>query len=236
MLPENAPQKELWFKKIFPLLLLLALVVLVVLGVFFYYQSKVGSKVKYYSSVEFSNQAQQVQYVSFIKSGFGKGSGGFEDLNKAFVTLNFEYLTSPSSEKRERLLALSHYLLQKYPADVKKTDLTVPCREQSCGAVALYSTELADIRDRIDGSSLIGENDKKKMLFALESVAFAAGEGNGERERSSLSGVFFDLKRSWEKTGDEEIKKLAEDTVAVLKSIDSDKYKALFESKTYSLE
>lgn len=152
----------------------------------------------------------------------------------AFESLSTDYSIEPSSDKRAALAKLAQYLQVNFPNEAANASIIVPCREQSCGAKFSYSEELLAIKNGLESSS-IGQPAKDTILYNLNNVALAAGSGNKNAQFNSLGSVFQSLRNEWQELQDEDIKKLAEQTLTLMVKTEPTLYQAASKLKTVNL-
>ncbi|OGD89056.1 hypothetical protein A3J17_02505 [Candidatus Curtissbacteria bacterium RIFCSPLOWO2_02_FULL_40_11] len=139
-------------------------------------------------------------------------------LTKAFLTLSNDYLSNPSTEKRQALLKLAEYLENNLPETkiTKASVADIPCKDKSCGGILNYSDELLAIKNQVETNDAIDQFAKKVILSNLEGAAWAAGSDDTTGQFNSLSSVFQDLRDVWRRNNDESLKALAEQTLALM--------------------
>lgn len=186
----------------------------------------------------FENVYDGQRYQEFI----GKGTQNkdtilaFDNLVKAFSYLSTEYIRAPSPEKRQVLLSLAAHIKIKFPEGAEAVDLTVPCRQESCGAGFSYSDELKEIKSRVESETALTDIEKEAILTNLKNAALAAGKGDKEDEFNSLSIAFQSLKNIWQINRQESIKELAERLLVLMEKNNPDFYKLGVEVGTFKLE
>lgn len=219
-LPTNSPWQGLFLP-------LASIVILLIVTTFFILPSQTAQRPFQIQSLNFSNPFEQKSFEELLQLGLttqNRAAAG-ESLIKAFITLFSEYNRSPSVEKRQALALLASYLEKNFPEETKKVDLSVPCKEEACGAVYSFSDELTAIKDAVSQNSTIDQITKDATIGNLNNAALAAGGNNLSAQFSSLSTAFYTLRNVWEKTKDENIKQLAAQTLALMEKIHPENFK-----------
>ena len=152
---------------------------------------------------------------------------------KAFIFLSGEYSSTPSNDKRETLIKLADYVRANFEEQVKDTDLTIPCREESCGAVFAYSDKLSRLKNAISGNDYLDDTLKENLSQNIDNASLAAGKGYKDSEFNSLLTVFYSLRKEWQATGNEDYKKLAQQTLLVLEEAHKDLYDLVEEKGSF---
>ena len=187
------------------------------------------------TSTFFDNPSIQERFEELVTNGLLNSGdpSAKEDALKALSMLTAEYTENPTSEKREAIAILSESIKMKFGNEVSGADLSIPCREQACGAVFVYSDDLAEFRKSALESTIINDIEKKALDTGIQSAALAAGSGNKQLEYSSLSSVFFNLKSSWQRSKSEDTRQLALKALSILEKMDPQASKLGGELKNY---
>ena len=146
------------------------------------------------------------------------------EYGKAFIFLSGEYSGSLSNDKREVLIKIADFIKANLSDQAKDTDLTIPCREETCGAVFAYSEKLIELKNTVKDDISLEKLLKDELLHNIENASLAAGEGNQILEFNSLLNVFFKLRKEWQASGNEEFKNLAQKTLLVLEQVHKELY------------
>ena len=222
--PSNFFYSKIWFSD--RLLLLVSAIFLLILILFFglsplgkkaiknIFNQTSSEKIGLNSSNIFKNSYDKEKFDQFIASN---------QLSKAFLFLSSVYDQSPSDDKRKALIKLADYIKSQFPDEAKDTDLTVPCREESCGAIYKYTDDLAYLKKNIEESA-IDQPLKKVLEQNVENAAIAASEKNKSSGFNSLLSLFYSLRAEWQSNKKIEVKNLAQQTLSALEKIDKQLY------------
>ncbi|OGD90993.1 hypothetical protein A3D07_01255 [Candidatus Curtissbacteria bacterium RIFCSPHIGHO2_02_FULL_42_15] len=185
----------------------------------------------------FSSTSWEAKYNDYLEKARTAGDPGQAAVyfQKALFTLSADYNRAPSSQKREFLIKLAAFIKTNYPEYSQSVDFEIPCRQTSCGAVFSYSEGLAQIKSGVEAGENLNPQLKEAILINLENAALAAGKGDNKQEFTALTSVFGTLKGEWQRSQDENIKILAEKTLALMKEVDTQSYQAGQEVELYKL-
>lgn len=210
-----------WFRRD---LLLPSLVILLLITLFFIGFLNYGGRITRFKTgvkteenilaeakiLNFTQVSERDKFISFLEKGLGSDEqNASDDLISAFRALSFDYVKSPSSQKRLVLEDLAKYFRANFSKETSAAYLDVPCLDQDCGVVVDYSQGLLDIKKVVEENSFLEEGSKQAILQNLQAAAVAAGEGNKVLEFNNLSSVFQELKFQSEKTKNKDIKNVA---------------------------
>ena len=126
------------------------------------------------------------------------------------------------------LANLAVYLHKNFPEDAQAANIAVSCREAACGAVFVYSADLEKIKQQVFESEVLNNLEREATLQNIENAALAAGKGDSNLQLNSLSATFQNLRDVWRSSGDESVKKLAEDVLALIEKTNS----AFYQTRT----
>ena len=177
----------------------------------------------------FESESDRERFQEFLSLGLKSGDRrqALANLNKAFSYLSLNYKLRPSNDKREILEKLAQYIEQAFPEETNGQSFQIPCKEEACGAVFVYSPELLTIKDQVSNNPRIEQSVKDAILLNLENAALAAGADNASAQFNTLSGVFQNLRESWKETKDDNTRETAEQILALMEKIDSGLYQQL---------
>ncbi|OGD84765.1 hypothetical protein A2165_04395 [Candidatus Curtissbacteria bacterium RBG_13_40_7] len=220
------------------LIFLLSCVAIFLLIAIFFLSQKIPSKLVINpDDIVFANSYDKERFVELVNLGLTTKdeNQAVDYLYKAFLSLSSDYNFQPTNVKREALINLSNYLKDTYPNKAGQYTLSVPCREEACGAVFMYSNNLAKIRDKIQDDRSMESLVKESVLINLENAALAAGQGDTEQEFSGLSSAFFNLRNSWQQSGIDGHRALAEEILIIMRETLPTDYELGVTSHTYDL-
>ena len=221
------PSSKNWFTDQFltPVVAIFLLILLFVTGF---------ASVNYYrSQVQNRNEAQQTKLnlgdtSKLFKSDIDRQRFnqfiGLNEYGKAFIFLSGEYSGAPSNDKREALIKIADFIKANLPDQAKNTDLMIPCRDETCGAVFAYSDKLTQLKNALAGNESLDKILKESLLQNIENASLAAGKGNKDSEFNSLLTVFYRLRREWQSTSNVTFRELSQQTLLVLEETHKDLY------------
>lgn len=165
----------------------------------------------------FDNLADKDTFDQFIASN---------QLIKAFTFLSGRYEQSPSNEKRDVLVKLADYIRARLSGEAKDIDLTIPCREQSCGYISSYTIDMSSLKQMISKEEVLTDQQKSSLLFSLENAAFANQKNDKVAEFNDLFSVFQNLRYFWQLNKNDDIRNIALATLNVIKKTTPDYYES----------
>lgn len=219
----------------------LALVVVILIGIFIpliSFEKKVQDSIFQTKDLVFTTPSDKARFEELINLGLStKDKGQVSNyLITAFLSLSSEYNSNPSPDKRQTLSKLADYLNKNFPDKAKRANVSVPCKEESCGAIFSYSPELSAIKNQVNATPKIDQQIKNVINLNLENTALAAGSNNPVGQFNSLSAAFYNLKIGWQNTKDKNIKESAEQILALMKQLDSTRYQLTANSGVFELK
>ena len=175
----------------------------------------------------FQSQLDSEKFDNFLAS---------RELGKAFVYLSDEYNRSPSDDKRKALIKLADSIKRGFPDQKEGLDLSIPCREESCGVVINYTTDISSLKEDISKASVLTDQQKKSVLFSLGNAALAKGNEDEKAEFNDLFSAFQQIRYFWQLNKNESIRNLALDTLNVMEKVTPDYYRAALNQGLLSLK
>lgn len=175
----------------------------------------------------FSDPKDKTRFDEFLSLGLNakEKSEKSNYLTKAFVYLSSEYNRKPTSDKRESLELLLSYLKANFSNETKAAALSIPCKEEACGAKFVYSPELTEIKNLVLLNGKTEGPAKEVILLNIENAALAAGKNDKLGEFNSLLTCFTNLKTAWNKNKDQSVKLIAQKVLILMQKVDSENYK-----------
>ena len=147
-----------------------------------------------------------------------------------------EYDSSPSNRKRDALIKLASYIKANIVDQTKAVDLTIPCREESCGAKLHYPNELLEIKQKVENDPVFAKTEKEVILINLENAAIAFGANNKDEEFNKLLIIFQDVKDVLKRTGSASVRELASKLQNLMKQINPEVYGSASQSGILELD
>lgn len=235
---DNLPKSSVNFKVLSIKSFIALLIVVIATFFFFFIKSQSTSGKLALPQIAFANSPSGERFEQLVKLGLESNTKEerFDNLFKAFSMLSADYSFAPNATKRTALEILSVYIRENFQEESKSVDLTVPCKESECGAVANYSEELSSLKNDINSSSSFDEQTKSTLFLNIENSAYAAGSGDSRGQFYSLSTLFVNLRTEWQRNSDPETKSLAEKVLMLMKEVEPEFFRTGSERGYYNLE
>lgn len=188
--------------------------------------------------IKFEETGAKASFDELLKAGFESKNKEEKSKNliNAYLILWVDYFREPSVEKREVLSSLYNYLENNFPSEAKESNLSVPCRQELCGAVFTYTPELSEIKDSVQKIA-IQDVVRKSILSNIESAALAHSiENNKQPLYSSYSAIFYSLRSAWGQDKNGETQKIMLKTLGVMEAIDMQRYEIEEKAGLYKID